>query len=167
MLHAICDSVSMTPSGFITRLLVFSALWLLLAGGAMNSLIVGVVFIVAASLLSLYLLPPQRHAMRSFKGSTKVLSFVCYFSVQSLRAGWDIAKLALMPGSKTAPGFVKYRSELMNDSQIFTFMQVLNLLPGTVCAGREGSEIIIHVLDNPSFSQSDVDDCQRRVTQLL
>lgn len=148
------------------RLAVFSFLWLLLSEWQLSALPVGSIFIIAASLLSFYLAPTPRPITRPFKYSAKALAFLFYFAEQSLRGGWGIAKLALKPKLEISPGFFLYRTSLSNDSQIFTFMQVLSLLPGTVSAGREGCELSIHVLDLASFNRSDIEDCQRWVTQL-
>ena len=147
------------------RLTVFSLLWLLLTEWQISSLFVGAIFIIGASLLSFYLAPTQRPTTQPLKNSAKALSFLFYFAVQSLRGGWDIAKLALKPKLEISPGFFIYRTSLSNESQLFTFMQVLSLLPGTVSAGREGRELSIHVLDLASFNRSDIEDCQRRVIQ--
>lgn len=157
----------MATSRFGLRLTVFSIIWLLLTEWQLSALPVGSIFIIAASLLSFYLAPTQRTITQPFKISAKALSFLFYFAEQSLRGGWGIAKLALKPKLGISPGFFLYRTSLSNESQLFTFMQVLSLLPGTVSVGREGSDLSIHVLDLASFNHSDVEDCHRWVIQFI
>jgi multicomponent Na+:H+ antiporter subunit E len=158
---------SLVSYEFGIRLAVFSIVWLFLTEWQLNSLMVGSIFIVAASLLSVYLAPKYRHTAQLLKSPKKIVLFLSYFAIQSVRGGWDIAKLALIPTSKTSPGIIHYRTNLIDDSQVFTLIQILNLLPGTVSACRDGRDLSIHVLDLSSFKQSDIDDCQWWVTQLI
>jgi multicomponent Na+:H+ antiporter subunit E len=152
---------------FSIRVTLFSIFWLLLTGWQPNSWGVGVVFITMASSLSLFLTGKQRQSEEWLINPTKSIPFLFYFFAQSLRGGWDIAKLALIPNSKLSPGVIIYQTDLVTESQIFTLMQVLSLLPGTVSANRTGGEITIHVLNLNSFNRTEIDDCQRRVIQLL
>lgn len=151
---------------FWIRIALFSIFWMLLTGWQPSSWGVGGIFIIVASFLSLSLTDKQQTEKWLIK-PTKSISFLYYFFVQSLRGGWDIAKLALMPQSQLSPGVIIYRTDLVTESQIFTLMQVLSLLPGTVSAHRQGCEITIHVLNLNSFDRTEIDDCQLRVSALL
>jgi multicomponent Na+:H+ antiporter subunit E len=124
------------------------------------------VFIIMASSLSLYL-TPQQQTERGQINPAKLFSFFCYFFIQSLRGGWNTAKLAFRPKQKLSPGVIKYPIELVNESHIFTFMQVISLLPGTVSAEHNGREVIIHILDLNSFSRAEIDECYAWVSKLL
>ncbi|MFT4937789.1 MAG: multicomponent Na+:H+ antiporter subunit E [Paraglaciecola sp.] len=154
-------------SGMAIRVFIFSVLWISLTGWEPDSWAVGSVFIFIASLLSFHLAPAQSLPVKWVKNPATLLSFLSYFSLQSLRGGWDIAKLALLPNSKISPGFVKFHTNLTNDSQVIAFMQVLSLLPGTVSATKNGPELTIHVLDLNSFNPGDIDDCQIWVGRIL
>lgn len=158
---------SLYSLGFWVRFTLFSIIWILLTGWQPSSWSVGVVFIIMASSLSLYLAPQQQQTERGQINPTKLFSFFCYFFIQSLRGGWDTAKLALRPKQKLSPGVIKYPIEIVNESHIFTFMQVLSLLPGTVSAHQNGREISIHVLDFNSFNRAEIDNCYARVSKLL
>jgi multicomponent Na+:H+ antiporter subunit E len=151
---------------FWIRIALFSAFWMLLTGWQPSSWGVGAVFIITASSLSLFLTDKQQ-TKNWLINPTKSLSFLFYFFVQSLRGGWDIAMLALVPRSKLSPGVITYHTDLVTESQIFTLMQFLSLLPGTVSAHRQGSEITIHVLNLNAFDRAEIDDCQLRVSELL
>jgi multicomponent Na+:H+ antiporter subunit E len=152
---------------FWVRFTLFSIIWVLLTGWQPSSWSVGVVFIIMASSLSLYLAPQQQQTERRQINPTTLFSFFCYFFIQSLRGGWDTAKLALRPKQKLSPGVIKYQIEIVNESHIFTFMQVLSLLPGTVSGHQEGREISIHVLDLNSFNRAEIDNCYAWVSKLL
>jgi multicomponent Na+:H+ antiporter subunit E len=153
--------------GFWIRLSLFSTLWFLLTGWQPSSWGVGAVSITMASVLSFYLAPKHRQTEQRPAYSMTLILFLYYFFVQSLRGGWETAKLALMPKPKLSPGFIRFHSNLANESQIFTFMQVLSLLPGTVGAEQNGRELTIHVLNLHAFNQAEIDDCQVRVSQLF
>ncbi len=152
--------------GFWIRFTLFSSIWILLSGWQPSSWPVGVVFIILASSLSLYLAPQQQTVLRQIK-PTKIFSFFCYFFIHSLRGAWVTAKLALKPKQTLLPGVIQYPIDMVNESHIFTFMQVISLLPGTVSAEYNGREVSIHILDLNSFSRAEIDDCFARVSQLL
>jgi multicomponent Na+:H+ antiporter subunit E len=153
--------------GFWIRFTLFSVVWMLLTGWQPSSWGVGAVFVITASLLSLYLAPKHSQTEQRLIAPAKLLSFCCYFFIQSLRGGWDTAKLALTAKPKLSPGVIRYPMKLVNASQVFTFMQVLSLLPGTVSAELNGNELTIHVLDLNSLNRAEIDDCYRRVSELF
>lgn len=148
---------------FVVKLFLLSLLWMLFTGWQPNSWVVAIPFIVTASILSVYL-APKKSSRINFK---YLPYFLVYFVVQSIRGGWDTAKLALNPAQNTLPGLVKFRTHLVNPSDIFTFMQILSLLPGTVSAYQKKGELTIHVLDLNSFNLSEVDECHQYVCKLL
>jgi multicomponent Na+:H+ antiporter subunit E len=152
--------------GFWVRFTLFTIIWILLTGWQPSSWLVGGVVIIMASSLSLYLAPQQQQTERGQINPAKIFLFFCYFFIQSLRGGWDTAKLALRPKQKFSPGVIKYQIEIVNESHIFTFMQVLSLLPGTVSAHQKGREISIHVLDLNSFNRAEIDNCHAWVRKL-
>jgi multicomponent Na+:H+ antiporter subunit E len=154
-------------SAFWIRVALFSVFWLLLTGWQPSSWGVGGVFILMASSLSLYLTAKQQQTEQWLIHPTKSIAFLYYFFVQSVRGGWDIAKLALIPKSSLSPGMITYHTDLETRSQMFTFMQVLSLLPGTVSSKHSGCEISIHVIDLNSFDKTELDQCQRQVIELL
>lgn len=158
---------SLFSMGFAFRFIFFSIIWILLNGWQPNSWSVGVVFIVLASLFSLHLASKQQNAAPGQLNPTSLFSFFCYFFLQSLRGGWDTAKLALQGKQQLSSGVIKYPIQMVNESHIFTFMQVLSLLPGTVSAQHNGREISIHVLDLNSFNRAEIDNCYLRVGKLL
>ncbi len=152
--------------GFWIRFTLFSLIWILLTGWQPGSWPLGVVFIIMASSLSLYLAPQQPIVARQIKPA-KLCSFWCYFFIHSLRGAWVTAQLALKPKQTLLPGVINYPIDMVNESHIFTFMQVISLLPGTVSAEHHGGEVRIHILDLNSFSRADIDDCFARVSKLL
>jgi multicomponent Na+:H+ antiporter subunit E len=152
---------------FWIRIALFSVFWMLLTGWQPSSWGVGAVFVIMSSSLSLFLTDKQQQTKNWIINPTKSISFLFYFFEQSLRGGWDIAKLALIPQSKLSPGVITYHTDLVTESQIFTLMQILSLLPGTVSAHRQDCEITIHVLNLNAFDRTEIDDCQLRVSELL
>jgi multicomponent Na+:H+ antiporter subunit E len=151
---------------FWFRVIIFSIFWMLLTGWEPSSWGIGAVCIIMASLLSIYLRGQQQTVQKRINPA-KVLSFSYYFFIQSMRGGLEVAQLALIPNSNFSPGMVTYQTDLTNESQIFALMQLLSILPGTVSTKRKGREITIHVLNLGSFSKTEIDDCQKRVSELL
>jgi multicomponent Na+:H+ antiporter subunit E len=152
---------------FLIRVVFFSIFWALLVRWQQSSLGVGIVFITIASLLSLYLAQGIQQKNQWLRSPLNLLSFLQYFIVQSLLGGWTIAKLALTAKPNLAPGFITYYTNLANESQVLTFMQVLSLLPGTVSAKQNGPVITIHVMNMNEFDHAEIDDCQLRISKLL
>ena len=155
-----------TSIAFVKRIMGFSLLWMVLTGWQLNSLLVGGIFILFASFLSTSLTQadniPKNHINIQY-----LPSFLYYFITQSLRGGWDTAKLALTPKQKLSPGVINYKIALLNESHLFTFMQVLSLLPGTVSADLKKDQLVIHVLDINSFNLAEIDECHTWVCKLL
>jgi multisubunit Na+/H+ antiporter MnhE subunit len=70
------------------------------------------------------------------------------FPWQALRAGLEVAVLALDPRRRPAPGLVAWTPRLPPGPARDAFLAYASLLPGTLPAGAAGGEAIaIHALD--------------------
>ena len=133
-----------TLGSAIFRAAGFFGFWLVLAGADADDLAAGFVAAVAATWVSLQLLPAQEwnvHPIRLGK-------FVLHFLRQSIAAGTDVALRALDPRLSLRPGFVVYQSHLPPGTTRNAFCAIMSLLPGTLpCGPAEGNGLTIHCLD--------------------
>ena len=121
----------------------FLAFWVVLIGAGAGDVVVGVITAVAATWVSLRLLPAGTARLRPVALSALALHFVR----QSVIAGWDVARRALDPRLPVRPGFVAYPVSLSPGQARNLFTALTSLLPGTVPAGDEGGALLYHCLD--------------------
>jgi len=128
----------------VARAIGFSALWIMLAGGSPADLGAGAVAAVAATWVSLRLLPPSTNRMRPVALARLALRFL----YQSVMAGADVARRALDPRLPLSPGFAVYPVGLSPGPGRNMFTSLMSLLPGTVPTGSDPSDrLLIHCLD--------------------
>lgn len=140
----------------LSRGLLFLLFWLVLIGASLSNLLVGVCVAVAASSVSLRLLPPsQRHWHY-----VALLKLAGRFVQESVLGGIAVASHALAPRLRLAPGFIAYPLHLPSTSASNTFSAFTSVLPGTLPAGRNPQgALVYHCLDmqQPIVEQLDID----------
>jgi multicomponent Na+:H+ antiporter subunit E len=128
----------------VTRALLYAGLWIIVDQSAKPAnLMVGVLTTIAATWVSLKLLPPARGRVRL----GLLLMLLPRFLWQSLVAGFDVARRALAPRLDLQPGFVEYRTQLPPGSARSAFELIASLMPGTVPSGDDPQHIEFHCLD--------------------
>ncbi|MCK0209696.1 Na+/H+ antiporter subunit E [Starkeya koreensis] len=127
----------------LARAAGFLLLWLALHGAAPKDLPVGVLAAVTAAGLSLRLLPPS--GRRLDLGALARLALA--FPVQSLRAGLDVARRALSPHPKLAPGLVAVPARLPEGTAREAFHAWYSLQPGTLPVAADAATTLVHALD--------------------
>src|SRR5215510_4406332 len=135
----------------IVRAAWFLGLWLVLAGADPADLPAAALAVVAATWTSLRLLPPGG----ARRAPVAVARLAVRFLYQSVVAGLDVARRALDPRLPLRPGFVTYPVRFPPGTARNAFTTLTSLLPGTVPAGEEGSDLVYHCLDvdQPVVSQ--------------
>lgn len=119
-------------------------LWVAIAGFDPASLPVGVVAAGLAAWASLGLMPPLRVRPRP----AAVAALLLRFPWQALRAGTEVAILALDPRRRPSPGIVAWTPGLPEGPARDAFLAYASLLPGTLPAGEAGNgAIAIHALN--------------------
>jgi multicomponent Na+:H+ antiporter subunit E len=121
----------------------FLALWLVLAGADPADLPAAAVAVVAATWISLRLLPPGSARL----SPSALARLTLRFAYQSVAAGVDVARRALDPRLPLHPGFVRYPVRFPPGAARNAFTTLTSLLPGTVPAGAERGHIVYHCLD--------------------
>jgi len=126
------------------RVIGFAILWLMLAGDSPADLGAGAVAAVAATWVSLHLLPPSRSRMRP----VAFARFAVRFLQQSVIAGVDVARRAFDPRLPLSPGFAVYPVGLPPGSGRNMFTALMSLSPGTVPTGPDPRDrLLVHCLD--------------------
>jgi multicomponent Na+:H+ antiporter subunit E len=128
----------------IARAVVFLGLWLALEGADPAGLPIAVATALAATWISVRLLPPGSWRPQP----VALVGLALRFVRQSVVAGADVAWRALDPRLPLRPGFVTHRAELPSGVVRSIFWALTSLQPGTVPSGADesGAEIV-HCLD--------------------
>src|SRR5262245_22391441 len=129
----------------------FLGLWLVLAGADLADLPAAALAVVAATWVSLRLLPPSSSRVSLIALARLVVRFL----YQSVVAGLDVARRALDPRLPLRPGFVTYPVRFPPGPARNAFTTLTSLLPGTVPAGDDDGDLLYHCLDvdQPVVSQ--------------
>ncbi|MBV9200388.1 MAG: Na+/H+ antiporter subunit E [Alphaproteobacteria bacterium] len=128
----------------VLRVAGFFLLWVVLTGTYRTDLAAGLVAALAATWVSLRLLPPSIGRVRPVALARLALRFLR----QSVVAGVDVARRALDPRLPLRTGFVVYPVGLPPGPTRHAFTTLMSLLPGTVPAGLHSpGALVIHCLD--------------------
>ncbi|WP_198369853.1 Na+/H+ antiporter subunit E [Roseomonas rosulenta] len=124
--------------------------WSGITGGA--DLALGALSAAAAACCSLVLSPPG--ALRPSAPALALL--VLRFPWQALRAGMDVARLALDPRRAPTPGEITWTPRLPPGPARDAFLAYASLLPGTLPAGEaaDGSVIIHALTTDPAIADA-------------
>jgi multicomponent Na+:H+ antiporter subunit E len=128
----------------LSRAAVFLGLWLFLTNAASADLAPGLVTAVAASWISLRLMPAEQGGLRLIS----LVKFLLHFLRQSIVAGTEVALLALHPRLPLRAGYIIYQPQLRPGTRRNVFCAVTSLMPGTLpCGSADGNGLAIHCLD--------------------
>jgi multicomponent Na+:H+ antiporter subunit E len=128
----------------LARALLYAGLWIVVDQSAKpTNLVVGMLTTIAATLVSLKLLPPERGRVRV----GRLLVLLPRFLWQSLVAGLDVARRAFAPRLDLHPGFVDYRTQLPRGTARSAFELIASLMPGSVPSSDGPRHIEFHALD--------------------
>lgn len=141
-------------------LILFVALWLLLAGNA--GWYLGLPSAIAATVVALRLqlapLPIRPLALPQFVGR---------FLLAAIIGGWDVARRALHPRLPIAPEWVDYPVRSNHRQVRLLLSSLVGLLPGTLATGIQGDRLRLHVLDAGSDWQRQVAALERSLCRLF
>lgn len=127
-----------------TRGAMFFALWVILTLSDRNDLAVGVFAAIAATWVSLFLLPPAA-AQPSLPA---MLKFMLHFFHQSVIAGFDVARRAFDPKLPLNPGYVQFPCPISAGPARSAFCAFSSLLPGTMPVKFDATgNVLVHCLD--------------------
>jgi multicomponent Na+:H+ antiporter subunit E len=119
-------------------------LWVMIAGTDAVALPVGAAAAGLATWASLRLLPPAELWPRA----EPLAMLLLRFPWQALRAGTEVAILALDPRRRPSPATIAWMPRLPPGDALDAFLAYASLLPGTLPAGEMADGFIaIHALD--------------------
>ena len=125
---------------------MYLVVWLVIAGGDAEDILPGLGAAILATWTSLRLMPPD-----PVGGSVRWLAALALFARfvrVSVLAGLDVARRALAPRMRLAPGYVQYRPQLPPCDARSLFQAMTSQMPGTIPSGTEPSgAIAYHCLD--------------------
>lgn len=144
----------------------YLALWMVIAAGDAGDLVPGIGAAALAAWVSLRLLPPD-----PIGGSVRwlaVLRLFARFVRVSVLAGLDVARRALAPRMRLAPGYVQYQPQLPPSDARYLFLAMTSQMPGTIPSGTEPSgAITYHCLDASQPVASELADEEARLLVAL
>ena len=141
------------------RAAAFAGLWVLLIGPGVADLAVGVPTAVAAAWVSLRLLPPGNRRSRP----AALVALALRVPLQSIAAGFDVARRALHPRLPLRPGYVSHPLRLPPGLARDVFCALTSVVPGTVPSGSDArGALLVHCLDQdqPIAAQLAVDEAR-------
>lgn len=148
----------------IGRAVALTGLWVVVGGLGVAHLLVGIPAVIAATIASLRLLPPQPARPRLLG----LLVLLPRFCVQSALAGWQVARLACHPALPLRPGFATFRGTLPAGPGRDGFLAWSSTMPGTVPAGQDDEgEVLVHCLDIGSPVATAMMEEERRFAHAL
>lgn len=141
---------------------LLALVWWALAEGAVDRWIPVIVAVVAATGVSLLLVPPGRGRW----SAGGLVRFIPYFLAGSVRGGVDVAWRALHPRLPVHPGWIEYPLRLPpGPSQVF-FANAVSLLPGTLSAELRRGCLKVHLLDRTIPARARLEALESRVAAI-
>lgn len=159
----IAAAIPTERQAFAWRAAGLTLAWLVLAGPAPTSWLIGLPTIALATWVSLRLAPPLPYRV-SVRG---LLSFFAYFVRESLRGGWDVAMRTLSRRMRIQPGEAYYTCSLPEGLPIVLFAGFVSLLPGTLNQRIDGSKLSLHLLDAREPQDEQLKELEKSVARML
>jgi len=147
----------------VSRTLLMGLLWLVIAGTAPGSWIIGLPSVLLAAWVSLLLVPSPPFKLSALG----TLRFLGYFLRESLLGGLDVAKRTLSPKLRINPGELSYTTALPDGLPVVLFASVVSLLPGTLSQRFEGRQLSVHLLDTCQDPEAAFRELELRIANML
>lgn len=119
-------------------------LWWLLTEGRIDAWWIGIPAVAAATYLSRALAPAAGWECSVWG----IARFLPLFVRVSLWGAIDVAWRSLHPALPIAPRMIQYTLRLPAGTSRVFFMNVANLMPGTLVADLRGGVLMVHVVDS-------------------
>ena len=145
------------------RFILFAGLWLVLSAAATDGLGFGLVAALAATWLSLVLMPAGSRDVSLFS----LVPLIPGFIDRSIRGGFDVAWRALHPGLPIRPAWYVHQTRLPPGGARVALGSIVSLLPGTLVAGSFGDRLYVHCLNADEGVMRAVAAEERRIARTL
>jgi len=144
----------------LARTVFFAFVWLILTEGNWSAWVFGVLAVPVGVAMSLRLLPPA-HPLKLLR----VVAVLPKFFWGSVKGGVDVAWRAFKPRMPLAPGWVVVPVALPDTAQVVLSAE-LSLMPGSLVAGTQDKQLLVHVLDR-NADHSGIAATERDVASML
>lgn len=141
------------------RILLFALLWWIVTEGNPRTVWLGALAVAAAVWASRRLLPASAARWRPWP----LLRLAGYFGWQSIRAGTEVALLAMRSRDALHPGLQQLRVTLPAGAPRLLLVNLIGLMPGTLCASLDGEMLLLHVLDQRMSAKDAVAELEARI----
>jgi len=148
---------------FTVNLAALAVLWVLITEARADSWIIGAPVVAMAAAAATALASPQ--GWRWTAGG--FLAFLPHFLRCSFLGGLDVAWRSMHPRLPIDPQLIQYKLRLPNSAPRIFFMNVVNLLPGTVSADVRDDVLKVHVIDGRQPIRQQLENLERVVGNLF
>ncbi len=125
------------------RFALFTAVWLILTAGDLSALAPGLVAAAGATWLAHHLARVGERPLRLLPLARLFPGFLW----RSLLGGFDVARRVFLPRMPLSPGWFLHRTALPEGVARVALGSQISLMPGTLAAGCDGDDLLIHCLD--------------------
>ncbi|MCO5169692.1 MAG: Na+/H+ antiporter subunit E [Planctomycetes bacterium] len=147
------------------RAACYALAWAALTHGDPGSWVIGAPAVLLAALAGVGL---SARAPAAALRPRALLPFVTHFLSRSLTGGVDVARRALDPRLPLSPGLIEHPLRLPPDGPAAVFfVDLVSLLPGTLCAGVDGARLTVHVIDQALPNADELRRLEERVAALF
>lgn len=150
------------PSALIWRLMCGATLWWILTEGSTSSWLIGVPSVIISVLISFQLSPAGQYRIHFLA----LPSFMLFFLLTSLVAGFDIARRTLKPTLAVGSQWVMFETSLKGLPR-WLFMSSLSLMPGTLSVNSEEKGLLIHSLDDSETTLTALKKLENKIIRLF
>lgn len=148
---------------FLRRFVVFAVGWLVLLGGLqLSDLWFVVLFIAAATAISMYTVPPGQWTLSPLA----VARFFPYFLKTALLGGWDVARRVFYRTVPIDPGFISIEN-YRDTRKTLVLVWIISLLPGTASTVITEDTILVHVLDKKLPVAEEIQELKNRINKIF
>lgn len=132
---------------YIATFIVLYASYILLAGIAVQELILGAMVSVILTIVLARLVNYTIDYRAPWKLLVFIFAYLPMFIWQLILANIDIARRVLSPKIPLNPGFVKIKTDLKGDFAKLALANSITLTPGTLSVDVDGEYLYIHTVD--------------------
>lgn len=142
--RAVFSAAPFPGLAFFGRCAALYLIWIAMAGTGVADLAIGLPAAALAGWVSLRLLPPGMAGLAPVPLARLALGL----PLRSLRAGLEVARLALGPGRPTQAGLIDCRLDLPPGVPRETFLALASLQPGSLpVEERDDGTALVHAID--------------------
>lgn len=145
------------------RSMLMAALWWVLTGGSAAAWGLGVASVACAVAASLVLRPAAAHGF----APGELPAFLAFFLLRSVKAGLQVAAMALRARPDLRPAVLEIRLQLPDQGTRMLLACTMTLLPGTLSFGLDGDRLRLHVLDRRMPIEQELRKAEARIARLF